>query len=177
MTSREKALFEQALIFRQVPAKYYLVKAGDISTELYFIQKGLVRFFYPKDGEEITGFIFKEGMFASSFDSVLTQSPSQQVLETLEDCDLLVIPYAKLDALCQEVPQINTLVRKVLEQRFVNAQRVLASFILDNPEQRYVKFLAQHADLQQRVPQHIIASYLGITPVSLSRIRKRISER
>jgi hypothetical protein len=69
---------------------------------------------------------------------------------------------------------MNILTRKVAEQRFINAQRILSSFILDSPEDRYRKFEEQNKDLLQRVPQHIIASFLGITPVSLSRIRKRI---
>ncbi|RYZ20118.1 MAG: hypothetical protein EOO10_23570 [Chitinophagaceae bacterium] len=66
--------------------------------------------------------------------------------------------------------------RKVAEQRFINAQLLLSSFILDSPEERYRKFEGQHGDLLLRVPHHIIASYLGITPVSLSRIRKRLME-
>ena len=66
--------------------------------------------------------------------------------------------------------------RKVAEQRFINAQMMLASFILDSTEERYCKFEEQHGDLLLRVPHHIIASYLGITPVSLSRIRKRLME-
>jgi CRP-like cAMP-binding protein len=174
LTEKEKALFEEAFTFRQVPKKFVLAEEGRISRELYFIVKGLVRLYYTKDGEEITGFIFREGLFASSYDSFLRQAPSIQTLETLEDCDLLVIHYNRLQQLYEELPKMNIVVRKIAEQRFINAQQVLSSFILDSPEERYRKFRAQHGDLLLRVPHHMIASYLGITPVSLSRIRKRM---
>lgn len=95
-TAREQALWEGAFIVRQVPKKFILVEAGQISDEVYFINRGLIRLFYRREGEEFTGFLFQEGLFASSYESLLTQTPSQQVLETLEPCDLLVLPGAHL---------------------------------------------------------------------------------
>ena len=173
-TSSEKQIVESAFTFRQVPKRFKLAEEGKIAKELFFILKGLVRLYYTKDGEEITGFIFKENLFASSYDSFLRQVPSIQTLETLEDCDLLVINKRELDELYEALPKMHILARKVAEQRFINAQMILSSFILDSPEERYRKFEEQHGDLLLRVPHHIIASYLGITPVSLSRIRKRL---
>ncbi|HLP96656.1 MAG TPA: Crp/Fnr family transcriptional regulator [Saprospiraceae bacterium] len=170
---QEKALFENAFSFREVPKKFTLVKYGQITRELYFINKGLLRLYYDKNGEEITGYIFREGLFASSYDSFLRQSPSIQYLETLENCELLVIRLEQLEELYRTVPKINILTRKIAEQRFINSQMILSSFLLDTPEERYQKFVEQHSDLLLRVPHHIIASYLGITPVSMSRIRKR----
>ncbi len=174
LDARERAVLENAFTFRQVPKKFTLVAYGQIARELYFINKGLLRLYYLKDGEEITGFIFREGLFAGSYDSFLRQAPGIQVLETLEDCELLVLRHEKLEELYQTVPKINVMTRKIAEQRFINAQMVLSSFLLDTPEERYVKFVEHNADLLLRVPHHIIASYLGITPVSMSRIRKRI---
>jgi CRP-like cAMP-binding protein len=175
-TESEKQVLETAFSFRQVPRKFKLAEEGKVAKELYFINKGLVRLYYTKDGEEITGFIFKEHHFASSYDSFLRQVPSIQTLETLEDCDLLVINHKNLEQLYEALPKMHIVARKVAEQRFINAQLLLSSFILDSPEERYRKFEEQHGDLLLRVPQHIIASFLGITPVSLSRIRKRIME-
>lgn len=172
-TAPEKAILESAFTFRQVPRKFQLSKEGEVANELYFIVKGLVRLYYRKDGEEITGFIFKENLFASSYDSFLRQVPGIQTLETLEDCDLLVITKNDLEQLYGKIPKMQILARKVAEQRFIHAQMMLSSFILDTPEERYIKFLEQQGDLLLRVPHHIIASLLGITPVSLSRIRKR----
>ncbi len=172
-TSSEKMLIESAFSFRQVPKKFKLAEEGKVARELFFILKGLVRLYYTKDGEEITGFIFKEHLFASSYDSFLRQTPSIQTLETIEECDLLVISHTRLERLYDEIPKMHLLARKVAEQRFINGQALLSSFILDSPEERYRKFEAQHGDLLLRVPHHIIASFLGITPVSMSRIRKR----
>ena len=175
-TESEKQALESAFTFRQVPRKFKLAEEGKVARELYFILKGLVRLYYTKDGQEITGYIFKEHLFASSYDSFLRQAPGIQTLETLEDCDLLVIDYERLQQLYDELPRMHIVARKIAEQRFINAQLILSSFILDSPEERYRKFEQQHGDLLLRVPHHLIASYLGITPVSLSRIRKRLMD-
>lgn len=174
LSSKELDLIESKFTFRQVPKKFVLVDEGEVAQELYFVIKGLIRLYYNKDGEEITGFIFRENLFASSYDSFLRQTPSIQTLETLEDCDLMVIAKKDMEALYDLVPKMNVLTRKVAEQRFINSQMILSSFILDSPEERYRKFELHNKDLLLRVPQHMIASFLGITPVSLSRIRKRL---
>lgn len=171
----ERSAFESAFSFRQVPKKYKLAEKGKIASELFFIRKGILRLYYEKDGEEITGYIFREGLFAGSYESFLRRTPGIQTLETLEECELLAITANNLDMLYQSVPKVNILTRKIAEQRFINAQAILSSFILESPEERYKKFAAANGDLLLRVPHHIIASYLGITPVSMSRIRKRLS--
>ncbi len=176
-SEEEMAYLEKAFTLREVPKKCKLVEEGQVSQELYFINKGLIRLFYSKEGEKITGFIFSENLFSSSYDSFLTQTPSTQTLETIEDCELLVITKDGMDRLYEQIPSMQIFTRKMAEQRFINAQRILSSFILDSPEERYRKFEAANKDLLQRVPQHIIASFLGITPVSLSRIRKRLMEK
>jgi CRP-like cAMP-binding protein len=173
-TAKEKLLIETAFSFRQVPKKFKLAEEGKIAREIYFVNKGLIRLYYTKEGEEITGFIFREHLFASAYDSFLRQAPGMQTLETLEDCDLLVINKTGLDKLYDELPKMQILVRKVAEQRFINAQAIVSSFILDSPEERYRKFEEQQGELLLRVPHHMIASFLGITPVSLSRITKRM---
>jgi CRP-like cAMP-binding protein len=174
LTSKEKRIVESKFTFRQIPARFKLVKHNEVATELYYINKGLIRLYYTTEKGEITGFIFRENLFASSYDSFLRKAPSIQTLESLEECDLLVITFDHMQELYEEVPKINILTRKVAEQRFINAQQILSSFLLDSPEERYQKFEAANKDLLQRVPQNIIASYLGITPVSLSRIRRRL---
>lgn len=173
-TNQEKQLIQNAFTFRQVPKKFRLTEEGKIAREVYFINKGLLRLYYTKEGEDITAFIFKENLFASCYDSFLRKVPSIQTLETLEDADLLVISYDEMQKLYALVPAMNVLTRKIAEQRFINAQMILSSYILDSPEERYRKFEAAHGDLLLRVPHYMIASFLGITPVSLSRIRKRL---
>lgn len=177
LNQREQKEVESAFSFKQVPAKFTLIRDGDIARELYFINKGLMRLYYTKEGEHITGFIFREHLFASSYESFLQQAPGIQLLETLEDCELLCITRERMDRLYETVPAINVLTRKIAEQRFINSQMILSSFLLDSPEERYRKFMEKNGDLFLRVPHHMIASYLGITPVSLSRIRKRVLDK
>lgn len=175
-SDREKAILENAFVFKQVPRKFSLVRQGQVANELYFINKGMLRLFYENEGDEITAFIFRENLFASSYDSFLRQTPSIQSLEALEEADLLVITQSKMNELYEELPKFNILTRKIAEQRFINAQQILSSFLLDSPEVRYEKFMQQNGDLLLRVPHHIIASYLGMTPVSMSRIRNRLAQ-
>ena len=127
-------------------------------------------------GKEITGFIFQEHMFCGSHESFFSQVPSMQVLETLEPCELLVLSFESLQELYEKVPKMNTMVRKLLEQRMANAQKVVASLIMNKPEDRYRSLLELHPEWVHRVPQQVLATYLGITPVSLSRIRRRLTE-
>lgn len=173
LNDQEWERFKTAFSSRKVNKKTLLVKSGQICKEIYFINKGLLRLFYDKDDLEITAFIFKEGLFATSYDSFLKQSPGIQNLEAIEDSELLVISFDELNKLYEEIPAMHIFTRKMAEQRFINAQNILSSFILDSPETRYYKFEKEHPDLLLRVPHHLIASFLGITPVSMSRIRAR----
>ncbi|MNX90852.1 hypothetical protein D3C86_1229170 [compost metagenome] len=113
-------------------------------------------------------------MFAATLESFLSQQPGIQTLETFEPCTLLVLSRENLEKLYADFPKSHIIMRKVMEQRFIHAQQVVSSHILLNPSERYLQFAEKFPDLMQRVPQHILASFLGITPVSLSRIRKRI---
>lgn len=176
LDKNERKVFESAFSFKSVPKNFTLVSQGEISNELYFINKGLLRLFYNNDGDYITGYIFRENHFAGSYASFLERTESDQILETVEDSELLVLEKEYLEELYERIPKINILTRKIAEQRFINSQRILSSFLIDTPEERYRKFLKEDSDLLLRVPHHIVASYLGITPVSLSRIRKRVSE-
>ena len=177
-TPAEKVAIQQKFVLRDVPAQHRLVNIGETAAELYFVNKGCLRFYYlTSEGQEITGFIFEENGFAGVLESFFTQTPGQQVLETLEECELLVLSFKDLHQLYEQVPRMNVLVRKVLEQRMAYAQKVVASLILNSPEERYAELLRMRPGLLQRVPQKVLATYLGITPVSLSRIRKRISDK
>lgn len=174
-SEKDKEKIEPHLLFREVPANYCLLNHGDISREVYFINKGCMRFYYLTDeGKDVTGFIYLENQFAGSHTSFVNQVPSNQVLETIEACELLVLSYESINRLYDEVPLFNIMTRKLYEERFSFAQAVLSTYILDKPEERYLRLLETRPELFLRVPQHILASFLGITPVSLSRIRKRI---
>lgn len=177
-TNKEKAIIKEALTVRDIPKHFTLVDLGEVAREVYFINKGLLRFYYiTDDGQEVTGFIFQENMFAGSHESFFSKIPSIQILESLEDSELLVISYDQLQQLYATIPNMNTFGRKLLEMRMAFAQKVVASLIINKPQDRYTSYQALHPGLESRIPQHILASYMGITPVSLSRIRSRIAKK
>jgi CRP-like cAMP-binding protein len=174
-TDRER--LATALTFRAVNPKKELVSLGKQTDELFFLRKGCVRKYYIKDGEQITIYLMTENNFIGAFDSFVTETKSNETIECLEHCELLILKKADLDRFYKEIPLMNEFVRKVLEQTLIQFQQALTSFILDSPEERYTKLLSQNPQILQRVPQHMLATYLGITATSLSRIRKRIFEK
>ncbi|WKN33832.1 Crp/Fnr family transcriptional regulator [Porifericola rhodea] len=177
-TAQEKELIRQQLTLRDMPKNYQLVAEGEVANEVFFINKGCIRLYYLlEEGKEVTGFIFQENMFGGSAESFFSQTPSVQILETIEECELLVLSYAALQQLYDAVPKMNVLMRKILEQRMTFAQKLVASLIIHKPQDRYTSYQQLHPDLENRIPQHVLASYMGITPVSLSRIRKRMSSK
>ncbi|WPP49286.1 Crp/Fnr family transcriptional regulator [Catalinimonas niigatensis] len=176
-SSQEKEQIKRQFTIRDVPKHHVLIDIGQVADEIYFINKGCMRFYYlTEEGEEVTGFIFLENMMAGSSESFFSRIPSSQVVETLEESELLVVTHNSLEQLYSSVPKMNILVRKILEQRMAFAQKVVASLIIHKPQDRYSSYQQLHPDLENRIPQHILASYMGITPVSLSRIRKRLSK-
>lgn len=175
-TEAEWQAFADIFIYRSVPKKFLLINQNDISREAYFINKGAARLYFLKDGEEICANFMFENNFIASLESFLLQTPSRQLVETLEDCELLVLSKQRLDEVIKQHPKFNIFSKAIAELAFILLQRRASSFILDSPEERYQNMLNERPGILERVPQHMIASYLGVTPVSLSRIRKRIAE-
>jgi CRP-like cAMP-binding protein len=176
-STSELATIQDALSLLEVPAQHNLVAHGQPATHIYFIRQGLVRIFYIVDGEEKTLFVAPEYHFIGSLESMVAQQPSMQYVQTLEPSVLLALPYTALLELYERVPRLNAFVRKLLEQRMIHVQQLLYTHITHTHEQRYRWLLSTQAELLQRVPLHILATFLGITPVSLSRIRRRLAER
>ena len=175
LNAEELQAFMDILIYREVPKKFRLTDVGEIAREAYFINKGLGRLYFIKDGAEINANFAFDNEFIASLQSFLLKTPSRQAVETIEDCELLVINKTRLDELTLAYPKFNIFSKVVAERAFITLQQRAASFILDSPEERYMNMLRDRPNMLERVPQHMIASYLGVTPVSLSRIRKRIS--
>ncbi|HLP54783.1 MAG TPA: Crp/Fnr family transcriptional regulator [Fluviicola sp.] len=175
-TQADKDLLASVLTFRQADVKTELVSFDKRTDELFFLLKGCIRKYYVKDGVQITIYIMTENNFISAFDSFMTGTKSKEVIECLEPCELLVLKKSDLEKLFTRIPLMNAFVRKILEHTLIQFQQALTSFILDNPEERYKKMISKNPEILQRVPQHMLATYLGITATSLSRIRKRILE-
>lgn len=157
----------------EVPAKTTLLKEGKVSRTMFFIEKGCLRTWVDNDGKEITTQFFFEGESVSSIESFRTNQPSLYSIESLEPCVLQTISQRDFQQLIEESSELKREMEEHLFRRLFQSQQFLYSLLKNNPQQRYEELIKKHPLLVQRVPQHYIASYLGITSVSLSRIRNR----
>lgn len=155
----------------------HFLKEGEPNLLLGFIVNGLVRIYITKKGEEQSCIDFsKEGEFITVYESFLQKGISTQSIQAIEDTTLLVINNNDLQNLYQNIPNGDKLGRIVIEKRFIELAKQLLSIYLHNSEQRYLHFVKTYPDLLQRVPQYYIASFVGVKPQSLSRIRKRLAK-
>ena len=162
---------------KNIKKKTILLKAGDTAHEIYFVVSGCMRLFYEKDGADISAYFFTDMMFAGAYDSFASRQPSRHSIETSEDCQILTISYKGWQQLFIELPKMNGLVLKIIEERFISLHKLYTSLILDTPEERFINLQNDRPDILQRIPQHQIATFLGVTPVSLSRIRNRLTKK
>ena len=154
----------------------FFLRAGEVNKYIGFLHKGLVRYFVYKNDEESTFEFTKEGEFIADYQSFNNQSESIQNIQAIEDCELLVIKYPEVQNIFNTVKNGNLIGRIILEHRFdVMVNQLLAIYMQDHQE-RYNRFITQYSDLTQRIPQYMIASFVGVKPESLSRIRRRFAE-
>lgn len=151
-----------------------LLKEGQISTEAYFVLEGCVRQYFIIDGEEKTTNFFTQEQWVISLNTFSNSLPSNHYMACCTDCVLVVGNREKEEDLYHQFPKLETVSRKVMEKVFAEQQEIMASYTTDSPEQRYLKLLNLRPNLFQIIPQYQIASYIGVKPESLSRIRKRI---
>ena len=154
-------------------SKTVLLKEGCVADTLYYIREGCLRLFFNHDGRDITFQFFFEGNFVASFDSLYSKTPSLFSLESIEPSEVAAIERDDFYALIEQSSELRKEYEERLIERFHAYQQLFLSRIRDTPQQRYEALLREYPDIVRRVPQHYIASYLGITPVSLSRIRNR----
>lgn len=157
----------------KVSAKTTLLQEGQVSRTMYFIEKGCLRTWINDDGKEITTQFFFEGEAVSSIESFRTGQPSAYSIESLEPTILQSISQHDFQALMETSPELKKQLEEHLFRRLTQAQQQLYTNLRNSPQQRYEELMMRNPHIVQRVPQHYIASYLGITPVSLSRIRNR----
>ncbi|WP_288317030.1 Crp/Fnr family transcriptional regulator [uncultured Muribaculum sp.] len=159
--------------YLSVPSKAILLEEGKVAEKLYLIRKGCLRLFFYNEGKDITFQFFFEGDFVASFDSLYKRTPSLFYLESIEPTELTAIRREDFYNLINNNLSFRLLYEEKLIDRFHAYQQLFLSRIKNTPQQRYEELLKEYPNIIQRVPQHYIASYLGITPVSLSRIRNR----
>jgi len=158
--------------------KEIIFEEGSKDTQIYFLREGLVRMYHIKEnGEEITFSLIPENNVVANFDFIATEKPSPFYYETLENCSFFRIDYQVLDNIVSKNANLEANRKYFLRKMIFKVKERLETFVLLNPEERYLKFIKDFPDLTNRVPDKYIANVLGITPVSLSRIRKRISSK
>ena len=164
-----KHLFEEIT----VPKKTVLLQEGKTSQRIFFVKQGALRLWANKDGEDITFRFCFENEGASSF---FGSEPSLFTIETLETSTLIVIKIEDFKKLLETAPEYKDLFIGLLNKRLNDSAKLFLSRITKTPEQRYIDLMNDNPEILLRVPQHYIATYLGVTAVSLSRIRNRVAK-
>lgn len=157
----------------ELPAKTLLVREGASAQKLYYIDKGCCRCWFNNDGTDITFQFLFEGSFASSLETMTSGAPSWYCIETLEPTVAYSVPIERFRNAQENNPLAKASYLQYIEQGLMQFQQLFVAHIKDSPEKRYRELLANHPEIIRRIPQHYIASFLGITSVSLSRIRNR----
>ena len=152
-----------------------LFRQGDVPTKCYFVLKGCVRqYSVDENGKEVTSNFYTEEQAIAVFNNHKLDKSSEYTFVCLEDSVLVVGDLAIEQNMYTKYTQLEVMTRKMIEESFGNVQDEFATFIASTPEERFKTLLLKRAKLIDRVPQHQLASYLGITPESLSRIKKRL---
>jgi len=172
ITPELKAALNESVFVKSFKKGTILLKEGGFSNECYFILKGCIRSYYLKDGDEKTTEFYTEEQVVSPL-TYGKNTPSEHFLECMEDTVACVGTPELESEMYQKYPVLVTLNRAMGEVIIANYQESFADFKMATPTERYVNLIKTRPDLIQRVPQYQIASYLGIKPESLSRIRKR----
>lgn len=177
LTKEEIRAVNELIPIRSFGAGTLLLKEGQVADDSYFNLKGLVRAYYLVNGDEKTTEFFEEGQSVASLYSYVKRVPSKYYLHCVEDCILAVMNYHTEEELIRRVPKMESVCRVTIEEDHGKQQEMLAAYIMQSPEERYLGLLEKRPTLIKRVPQYHLASYLGVKPESLSRIRKRLSKK
>jgi CRP-like cAMP-binding protein len=176
LTEEEKNALLSLNIFHTVKKGTTLLKEGQLTKESFFVLKGCIRTYYMIDGEEKTTAFYTE-MDALTPHCVINKAPSQYFIDCVED-SILTISNSEMEVeINSKFPKFDIMCRLLSEELLAKKQIDFDEFKTSSPEQRYLNLLQKRPDLIQRVPQHQLASFLGIKPQSLSRLRARILEK
>jgi CRP-like cAMP-binding protein len=151
----------------EIPARTILLQEGQISERMFYIEKGCIRLSFNKDGKDITFQFFFEGEGVSAAESFRSNEPSLFSIETVEPCIVHVLHKKDYAVIIERSPILKAEMEEQTFQRLMYYQKMFLSRIKNSPEERYKELIEQSPHILQRVPQHYIASFLGITSVSL----------
>jgi CRP-like cAMP-binding protein len=176
LTEEEKNALLALGLFHTIKKGTVLLKEGQKSQESYFVLKGCIRVYYVIDGEEKTTAFYTE-MEGLNPPCIINKTPSEYYVSCLEDTILVISNDDMGVEINSKFPKFDTMCRILSEELLAKQQINFDEFKTSSPEQRYLNLIQKRPDLIQRVPQHQLASFLGIAPQSLSRLRARIMEK
>ena len=164
----------------EVPAKTVLLKEGEISKKMFLIESGCIRVWFNNNGKNVTSQFFFENSTVASIESFIKKFPSPVIIETIEPSVVWWIHKKDIDSIIVEISEIPELRNKLIDalfQRTFDYMKHFFSFIKDTPTQRYINLVKEKPQIVKRVPQHYIASYLGVSTVHLSRIKNKLANK
>jgi CRP-like cAMP-binding protein len=170
------AILQSIFIKKTIKRDMYFLQEGEQSTELAMVIKGLFRTYYiDKKGNDITKYFYPEGSMLFSYKAYITHENSMYIIQALEDSEILAARITDFEKVVKSNIQLHSFYKKILDDALIMKEDHACSFKLLNSTERYKQFLTQYPGLEKRVKQYQLASYLGITPVSLSRIRNKLN--
>ena len=178
LSEEEEEVIKQYLTPKKLRKKQYLLQEGDVCKHIAFVEKGALKAYVVDDAgaESIIQFAL-EGWVISDLYSFLTGEPATYNIDALENAELVLISKSAHEELLKKLPKYETYIRLQITGAYIALQKRLTSIISLPLEERYKNFLAIYPNIAQRVPQHMIASYMGLTPETLSRVRSRMASR
>jgi CRP-like cAMP-binding protein len=178
LTDAESDRIKFFAILKKLRKRQYLLQEGDIWKYDAFIVKGCLRTYSvdEKGAEHIIGFSI-ENWWTGDRESLLLQQPSRFNIDAVEDSEVILFTHDNFQLLCREIPAFNDMVNAILQKSFIAAQNRIQSSLSFTAEEKYLNFINKYPGFAQRMPQNMIASYLGMTPETLSRIRKQTAKK
>jgi len=173
-TEEEWDFMAQCLVLKHLPKKSLLLQAGQVCQSVAFVNKGLFRAYKLIEGKEVTHYFPIEGFFATDYASFINRASSPDTIEALEESEVLLLSYENIQLGYEKYHVWERFGRLIAEFLYMKLEKTIQSFQLMTPEERYIKLMQEEPSLFERAPQQYVASFLGIAPESLSRIRKRI---
>jgi CRP-like cAMP-binding protein len=176
LTRYEQELCKTYFTPKKIRKKHYLLQQNDVCKYMAFVQKGLLRSYVvnEKGGDHIIQFAM-EGWWISDMYSFLTAEPSNYNIDALENTDVLLLSQSAEEEMLSRIPKLERYLRLLMQNSYIAMQKRMERTLRLSAEKKYLAFASSYPDYIKRVPQHMIASYLGITPETLSRIRKQLS--
>ena len=171
MSPEGRKILESVLVQRDLNKGEMLIHEGQTSRHMVFVAKGMLRQYYFKNGKEVTEHFSYEGCILMCIESLLKQEPTKLVAEALEQSSVYLLPYDTLLKLTEDVKEINIFYRKVLEYSLITSQIKADSWRFETARERYILLMKTYPEVIKRAPLSYIASYLLMTPETLSRVR------